>query len=62
MAPCSIYLFLLLICVIYFFIFFFCLFQSKENEGLKEGARPRIEMHPKMGDRRWEECVAGAER
>ena len=33
-----------------------------ENEGLKEGARPRIQMHPpKMGDRRWEEHVAGAE-
>ena len=33
-----------------------------ENEGLNEGARPRIEMHPpKMGDRRWEERVTGAE-
>ena len=32
------------------------------NEGLKEGARPRIQMHPpKMGDRRWDEHVAGAE-
>ena len=51
------------LCHLFFHNFFvsFTFFLSMENEGLKEGARPRIQMHPpKMGDRRWEERVAGA--
>ena len=55
-APCSIYLFF------HKFFVSFTFFLHMENEGLKEGARPRIQKHPpKMGDRRWEERVAGAE-
>ena len=52
------------LCHLFFHKFFvyFTFFLSMENEGLKEGARPRIQMHPsKIGDRRWEEHVAGSE-
>ena len=59
-----VFIFVANLCHLFFhnFMVYFTFFLSMENEGLKEGSRPRIQMHPpKMGDRRWEEHVAGAE-
>ena len=58
------FIFVANLCHLFFhnFVVYFTFFLSMENEGLKEGARPRIDINPpKMSDRRWEEHVTGAE-